>query len=510
TAREQVHELYQQLVDQLASKFDYPRVQLLTYNPAANSLKVVTAAGRDGHVPQTQAAVVPIGRGTIGKAGETNTAIAADAPNIHYNDYPDLISPTIQSEYALPIATDQDLIGVLNIQSETPNQFDQDTKLFLETLTTQTALIIQTIKFKNEMRDQLDELSVLQRMASTEGWKTFDSTTTLSASRYIYDQNLQATIPVEDQKELSTNASLVKPLEIRGQTIGALGITTDQTQNLTREEKMLLESVSSEVAEALERARLFETSQRSAAELAVLNEMGNSFTQAQNEEAITDHIYTYTAKLMETPQFYVAFYNYDEEEITFPYVVMDGTRVTPEHPYYDQWLPKPVGTGLTGFIIKNQQPILIDDKVEETLEELGLPFRQFGGQTHSWLGVPMIIGNRVLGVISVQSEDTPNLYNQHHLNLLTTIASQAAVSINNTRLFQQEQERAEQERLVRTITDKVRRGTDTASILQVALQELSTILNADVSTIQLGTKDQLLSKQQSPENNQTTNLNGEQ
>ena len=99
-------------------------------------------------------------------------------------------------------------------------------------------------------------------------------------------------------------------------------------------------------------------------------------------------------------------------------------------------------------------------------------------------------------MISVQSETTPDLYGRHHLDLLTTIASQAAVSINNTRLFQSEQERAVQERTVRTITDKVRRGTDTQAIMRIALEELSQVLNADISTIQLGTPEELMQGKQ--------------
>ena len=120
----------------------------------------------------------------------------------------------------------------------------------------------------------------------------------------------------------------------------------------------------------------------------------------------------------------------------------------------------------------------------------------------------MILGDRILGVISVQSETAPNLYNRHHLDLLTTIASQAAVAINNTRLFNQEQERAKQERTVRMITDKVRRGADTRSIMQIALEELSEVLHADVSVIQLGSQEQLLSEYKETNSQPTLNQNG--
>jgi GAF domain-containing protein len=154
---------------------------------------------------------------------------------------------------------------------------------------------------------------------------------------------------------------------------------------------------------------------------------------------------------------------------------------------------------------------LIQEDAEQVLKELGLPFQRFGGQTQSWLGVPMTMGEQVLGVITVQCDTEAGLYNQHHLDLLSTIASQAAVALNNIRLFHQEQERAEQERLVRTITDKVRRGTSTKAIMQIAIEELSEVLGADVSSIQLGTVDQLIEKSQTgPLQNTPPQTNGNQ
>jgi GAF domain-containing protein len=281
--------------------------------------------------------------------------------------------------------------------------------------------------------------------------------------------------------------------------IGSLGIEEDPDQPLSEEERQLIESVSSEVAEALERARLFENSQRSASELAVLNEMGATFAQALTEEFINETVFNYTTKLMQAPQFYIAYHDTEEDLIYFPLVIINGERITEEHPDYEAWAPRPSETGLTGYIIKNRMPILIDSDAEATLNRLGLPYLQTGGETQSFLGVPMLIGDRALGVISVQSDGSANLYTRHHLDLLTTIASQAAVSINNTRLFQSEQERALQERTVRTITDKVRRGTDTREIMQIALEELSLVLNADVSTIQLGKPDQLFRVPSEPE-----------
>lgn len=63
----------------------------------------------------------------------------------------------------------------------------------------------------------------------------------------------------------------------------------------------------------------------------------------------------------------------------------------------------------------------------------------------------------------------------------------------NTRLLHETQAHVERERLVRTITDQIRRLTDKDTIMQVALHELGRMLGASKSIIHLGTQEQLLS-----------------
>lgn len=503
---DQVSQVLEHLTKQVQQQFGFTKTQFFTYNKTADNLKLSLAAGENSDIPKDQHAILPLNRGAAGKAAaELKTVIASD-PDLNLPNHSQLFGENTRSQAAIPVAFAQNLFGILDVQSDLESGINQNTILSLETLALQTAILLRDIKLRSEMHDQLADLSTLQKMASSEGWKTFREMSTLSSSRFVYDQNLSSVVPAD--QDVQASHAVQNPLEIRGEVIGALGISTDPNQPLTQEEINLLESISNEVAEALERARLFETSQRSASELAVLNEMGAAFAQAEDEEFITENIFKYTSKLMETSQFYVALYDEAEQMISFPFVIQEGERVTRDHPEYDQWYSRPAGTGLTGYIIEHKIPILLDSEAEKNLEKLGLPYLRFGDRTDSWLGVPMIIGERILGVISVQSETVPNLFNRHHLDLLTTIASQAAVAINNTRLFNQEQERAKQERTVRMITDKVRRGADTRSIMQIALEELSEVLNADVSVIQLGNQQQLLDEYHETKPNRPFNQNG--
>lgn len=484
----------ERLTSQVQKRLGFSRVNFFSLNRAANNLRLTAAAGKNVDLPKEQHAILPLNVGAVGKAAAFENTVVASSKDLNLTNPPDMLESDTKSQAAIPVIFGSQFLGVLDVQNNIDTKLDPDLVLSLETLCLHTAILLNGLQFKNEILERMDELSSLQRMASSEGWKSFREISSLKSNRFLYDQNLNSAVPLES--EFQPVDPIKKPLQIRGEVIGTIGVSTDSDQPLSAEEKNLLESISSEVAEALERARLFETSQRSASELAVLNEMGAAFAQAENEEFITENIYKYASKLMETPEFYVSLYHEEEQMISFPYVVTQGERVIEGHPEFQQWYSRPVGTGLTGYIIEKKLPILIDSNAEKTLKELGLPFLRFGQETHSWLGVPIIIGDRVLGVISVQSEEVPNLYNRHHLDLLTTIASQAAVAINNTRLFNQEQERAHQERTVRTITDKVRRGTDTHNIMQIALKELSQVLDADIASIQLGSQEDLLNARQ--------------
>lgn len=477
--------------------FGFYRVQWFDFNPVANNLKIVEAAGPDAKIPTAQRAILPQAVGTAGRAAFERTVQLANEKDLANNNLSDLVGERTRSQVCLPVFAQDELIAVLDVQAEREETTTQDTILFLETLSIQLGVILAGIKAMNDLADQFEELNELQMKSSVEGWLQFAESSTIN-TRYIFDPEENAAVPyLRDENEGHSESEVIaNALQVRGSVIGSIGVSDEADQPLTEEEKQLIESISSEVAEALERARLFESSQRSASELAVLNEMGATFAQADTEEFINSTIFDYTTKLMKAPQFFIATFTPEEGLVSFPYVVLDGERVTPDHPDADQWLPRPTGTGLTGYMIQHRLPILIDSEAEATLEKLGLPYQQFGGGTQSFLGVPMILGDRAIGVISVQSETDRNLYTRHHLDLLTTIASQAAVSINNTRLFQQEQERAQQERTVRTITDRVRRGGDTHEIMQIALEELSLALDADLSTIQLGDPKSILETNQ--------------
>ena len=283
------------------------------------------------------------------------------------------------------------------------------------------------------------------------------------------------------------HSEIALPMTSRGRVLGALSIQSERESAWTSEDITALKTMSDQLANAIENAQLFEQTEKRAEELLVMNEMARAFTQTLEVDSITEACYQYASRLMTADNFQLVLFDAENDEIEYKVLIED-----------QQSLPFPPprirgDSSIIDWVITQARPILMADQVEAAAQKIGvvLPDRS----AVSLLGVPMLSGNRVIGVIIVQHYTTPRTYGEHELELLGAVANQTAIAIDNARLFQQEQSRAEQERLVRTITDKVRRGSNAKQIMRIALEELSHVLDAEESVLQLGTRQQLIEQE---------------
>jgi len=114
-------------------------------------------------------------------------------------------------------------------------------------------------------------------------------------------------------------------------------------------------------------------------------------------------------------------------------------------------------------------------------------------ETRSEMALPLTARGQAIGAMTIQSTQA-SAFSDEDITVLQTMADQVAIAIDNARLLEQTQRRAERERQVRTITDRVRRAPDREMILRTVLQELGQMLGASESVIQLGTREQLLER----------------
>jgi len=247
----------------------------------------------------------------------------------------------------------------------------------------------------------------------------------------------------------------------------------------TEEDQLLVQQVTDQLSLALENARLFQVTQSRAEELTVLNEMGNELSSQIEITGISEVIYKYTSKLMDTKNFYIATYDEDKDEKSYPIAIENGSHI--------KLHTGPLtGNGFTDYIIRNKKGVFAPANVQDHMRELGISFVSLSDDdtpSLSWLGVPMIFNEVVLGVIAVQSTEKPNLYDEHDREILTTIASQAAIAVENARLFQESQRRAQEMSVLAEVGREISATLELRVVLEKIAEYAIVLLNSVTSAV---------------------------
>lgn len=255
--------------------------------------------------------------------------------------------------------------------------------------------------------------------------------------------------PIEQPVEVQPATKARRPVEMVGQAAGPTSTMSlafqagqdswatlhvlDETKprEWSQDEQLLVKQVADQLSLALENARLFQETQSRAEELSVFNEMGRELSAQLDTAAIAEIVYRYTSRLMDTSNFFIALYDQANQEKIFPLAFEEGKRIQ---------LPsnKLANRSFSDYIIRNKKIVFAPNDVaghQRALELEFVPLTKDATPSQSWLGVPLLVGDRILGLISVQSIQKPNVYDEHDRDILTTIASQAAVALENARLF---------------------------------------------------------------------------
>jgi GAF domain-containing protein len=257
------------------------------------------------------------------------------------------------------------------------------------------------------------------------------------------------------------------PMFLGAKPIGVLTVQSFSKSRLYDEHHQeLLTAFASQTAIAVENIRLLEQTRERATELTVLNEMGRDLSETLDVQTIVESAYQYSSQLLDTTNFYIALYEPEREWLEFSLATEGGAR--------KRWAGRTMGQGLTEYIIRSRRPLLIAEDVNGWLAANGLA--SIGTPAQSWMGVPMLYGDEMIGVIALQSFDAAHHFNAHHMELLSAISGQTASALSNARLFEQVQARARREQILRQITAEVRRAVDMDTIMRTAVQELGQAL----------------------------------
>lgn len=233
--------------------------------------------------------------------------------------------------------------------------------------------------------------------------------------------------------ERGVKSLLVLPLVVAGQTVAALQLESAAQRRFTPEEIELAQTLAYQSAVTMQNARLYAETQARLVELASVNQISQALTSTINLTDIYQTVAEQVSAVMGADNIYLALYDEARHLLTFPIFVERGQLILAE--------PREP-SGLSAHVIKNRQPLLLrGNDITARLAELGAG-RIGLDSAKSFLAVPLITGDRVIGVMAVQDLDRANAFDFAHERLLTTIAAQVAVAIDNARLYTEVQSRA--------------------------------------------------------------------
>lgn len=233
--------------------------------------------------------------------------------------------------------------------------------------------------------------------------------------------------------EKSKSAVFV-PMIASGEVTGVISLQNlDQENAFSASDIRLLNTLGNSMSVALESARLFDETNRllgkakqSAAELSTVNSISKALASQLDPDDLIKMVGDQLKDLFKANVVYLALLNKKTGIIHFPYQ------------YGDEMEPIKLGEGLTSKIIKNGEPLLINKDLNELRAQLGI--KQIGVPAASYLGVPIPVGDEIIGVLSIQSTEQENRFNENDLRLLSTIASSVGVALRNATLFDEVQQ----------------------------------------------------------------------
>ena len=309
---------------------------------------------------------------------------------------------------------------------------------------------VQGAQLRGEMEEQLQEMSNLQRLMSREAWLSYQSARPEGTKGYHYDsKSVQALddAPMSDdvppardngdRESREGGAPAVElPLEVRGEAVGALGVQHDPDNPLSPDEFELLQSISRQVAEALENARLLEQTQKRAVELETVSRVSAATSTILETEKLLRAVVELTKRSFNLYHAHVYLLDQDGQNL----VLAAGAGEAGDKMVEQEWqIPLDHPRSVVARAAREEEGVIVNDVKggEGFLANPLLP------ATKAEMALPMIAGNRLLGVLDVQADRT-NYFSEEDVRIQSSLATQVAIALQNARLYQEQLETAEQ------------------------------------------------------------------
>lgn len=475
------HEMLQYVSDLTKGLFNFYHAHVYLLDEQQTTLELAAGASAAGQKMVTQGHTIALDReqSLVARAARTRQGFIVNdvttAPDFLMNP----LLPDTRSELAVPLIVGDRVLGVLDVQSNEADHFQEEDLRIMTILAAQIAVALDNARANERNTRTLRELDALTRRLTHEGWQSYLTDTSQERLAYLFEGDrfvpLEANGHTSPTVPVASDQVYVQPVKIHGAEIGRLVAEDVTTVEDKDEYQIILEAVAQGLSTHLDNLRLNEQTERALAEaqqrtteLNVLNELGSALTTADTVDEIVQSLRIYLPQLIPANDFYIAFNRPERDEVEIR-VFING------EPY--SHFTRARSNGVTEYILQTRQPIFIQGNLPEVAAEKG--FEVIGRVTQAFMGVPMNVGQEALGVIAVQSEHNPYQFTNRHLDLLAAVASQSAIAISNIYLITQTQTRAEELAMINRVVSAVASSLDIRQSLQAVADELAFAAQVD-------------------------------
>ena len=228
-------------------------------------------------------------------------------------------------------------------------------------------------------------------------------------------------------------SELVVPLIHKSRAIGALNVLSKNRDQFTLRDMAIASQFAAHVAVAVVNARLFERSRLDAEAFETLAEIGREVASVLDLDELFEHIARLATRVIDYRTFGILLIN-EDNELEMKLAVQYGEKVQ---------VPRvSLGEGLVGYAALHKEVVLVSDVSQDPRYIKVVP------DVRSELVIPMLLKDRCIGVLDLESPELA-AFTKRDIEIMTLLASQAAVAIENARLY--EEVRATQERLEKEV-----------------------------------------------------------
>jgi GAF domain-containing protein/ligand-binding sensor domain-containing protein/two-component sensor histidine kinase len=509
-------------LDKVLEVLDFESGAIYLRNPTTDQLEMVCHRGLSARFRRAAA------KGIISAwAAQSGNAVIIDDTAREADVPQEVIEEGLRSVASIPLVSRGDVQGVLSAASRQVRRFGREDLNLLLSIGRQIGVAIENARLYEGTKNRLAQITALQEtsmaMASTleldellnlitqqatallraeggilnlvdwekredeavacagvtisgvgyrasledglSGWIALHNQPVISHQTHVDDRvhrNGLEKLEAEAKRGIQNAAGA--PLTIKDQVVGSLVVVDKQggEAEFDQNDLDLLVAFGNQAAMAIENARLFKAEQRRAEQFRVISEVGRQLTSILD----IDEVLAQIVRLIQQT------FDYDHVGIALvqgEYVVYKvGAGVLWDNASFE-FEPSRLRIGkegITGWVAGTGEPMLVPDVSQEPRY-----IWMQGSQTRSELTVPLKVKGEIIGVLDVQNNRL-NAFDESDLAMLQSLANQAAVAIKNAQLFDAEQRRAEQFRVISEV------GRHVTSILTIdeLLKQMATLI----------------------------------